>query len=255
MKKLFTLLIFNFLFLSCSNTIGDLLLRTYNDPDINAELRTDSFTTPYTCYVNWDIDLAADYYILQRKDDSQGSEYRNIYTGTDTSYTDTNLEPNTGYIYRLIKYRGKEDFIGAVLAYGVGTDIQSDTNEPDNTIENAHLILHNGYRCTTYNCTYYDNTTYKDIDWFYVDLEPLQQAHIQLTSNQTEQINFFYSVQNEQTNSPIERSGEDSILLVNPTMGYLRKYFYIVCEAKTGNNAMNFASYTISLISKDTYTP
>ena len=166
------------LFFSCENEFADVLLRTTADPFYEAPC-VDSFTLENTIYVSWSADDASDSFILMRAIDAETPVFYEVYSGTDTSYTDTDLSSGYRYLYRLDKTRGNSYFTGTDYGYGVSSSVRRDSYEDNDTHETATELEYE-CACSIPCVKFYDGTTILDSDWFYVTVPARKKAYVSL---------------------------------------------------------------------------
>lgn len=70
-----------------------------------------------SCTLSWREDKICDAYCLERAEDSGDLNFTDIYTGTDTSFTDLTIKDKGKYIYRLSKYFNGRKYTDAESVY------------------------------------------------------------------------------------------------------------------------------------------
>ena len=140
----------------------------------------DCYTQACTIKLFWQSDECADKYILMRAEDDGAENFRQIYSGTETSFTDRFLitDDQKRFLYRLDKTRGSRKFNGLDCTCAVVSAILHDTHEPNDTVNNAiefERIINATMPCSQFK---YKGRAYGDEDWYYIRLNPLCKARI-----------------------------------------------------------------------------
>lgn len=163
---------------SCmDNSYEEILFRTLDDPFYDVP-ETDYLSLEDTIYLNWKTDEACDVFYLMRSVDSSTPDFKCIYSGSELSFTDTNVENEGRYLYRLDKKRGNKVFAGKTYSYAYASGTRSDASESNDT-ENSATHLEYDLSCNlTYIQYEYESFIYEDCDWFYVELPPNRTAEI-----------------------------------------------------------------------------
>lgn len=180
------------IFISCENPVYDLLTRTTEDPFFDIPY-ADSFTTEKRIYLSWQKDEGADIYVLMRAVDDGQKIYKQIYTGEDLSYTDTDLQVSRRYLYRIDKIRGQRYFKGNKSGYGVYSDLIKDAYEDNNSVAKA-VYLEYACLANIYCYRFTDGTYLEDEDWYKVRVPPRRQAQIVISEvglSAGDQVSFY----------------------------------------------------------------
>ncbi len=157
-------------------------------------------------YTSWKEDPAADSYSLMRSQDVVPLDFKEIYAGKDTSFSDTDLIPGGRYVYRLDKYRGYEVFKGDECSYGFCSNLRNDEQEPNDS-ENSPVQLDSDLKGNLACVRYTTKATpqeWVDEDWFYISLPAQRTAEILISQenlqNQSNGINtqIYFQVLGEQ---------------------------------------------------------
>lgn len=165
------------MFVSCNNTLYDAVFRTMDDPFQEAP-SVESFVKENTVYLSWRLDEAADEYVLMRSVDGMKLQFKCVYRGNGTSYTDVDLQNGGRYVYRLDKTRGKKYFAGEKYGYGLSSNCRKDFLEPNDVEESATFLEYDlicNLPCVQYAA---DKKLILDEDWFYVKIPPMRTAGI-----------------------------------------------------------------------------
>lgn len=167
-------------FVGCNNTLYDAVFRTMEDPFSDAP-KAESFLKENTVYLSWAKDEAADEYILMRSVDGMKLQFKCVYRGNGTSYTDVDLQNGGRYVYRLDKKRGIKVFVGERYGYGVNTNIFGgvDSYGANNNEESATYLEQDRVDIMSV-AQFYDGTLLSDEDWYYVILKARRKAMIVL---------------------------------------------------------------------------
>lgn len=125
--------------------------------------------------ITWDNDIGADKYILKRSlGHVRNFPFATIYEGTDTSYTDTDTNPNTLYVYRLDKSRGKGNKEKIVLGnsnfYEYSVFYKPDQAEPNDKKSEVHKMQGRSIEATTYIAQFSNNVIKRDTDWYSITI-------------------------------------------------------------------------------------
>lgn len=125
-------------------------------------------------YLSWEEDRGAGSYIVMRAEDNDILEFKKIYEGKDTFFTDKDISVSTKYVYRLDKRRGDYLFKGEEYSYayyhGVMGGISADDIYEDNNSMSKAKRLDNQCSCTSYLVKFKDGTVLYDEDWFFVTI-------------------------------------------------------------------------------------
>jgi len=225
------LLIAAALLMGCDTSVYEILSRSKSDPVADAPL-VRSFVRERDIYISWKEDKMADWYILERAEDSAaGLFFTEIYRGKEFSYIDTNAEDEKLYLYRLYKQRGNKSGWVSQAILGVGSLVRMDEHEPNNREENATWI--GPMRIS--NIFYYkarDGQVVSDEDWYYVIVPAYTIATIVLRDYQVAAVDgttHFKIIVSRggPVSQVINNSGID---LVNPDNEEKRIYFKITAD-------------------------
>jgi uncharacterized protein YceK len=128
-----------------------------------------SFEEEHGIVVNWNIDAGAEKYIVYRDTSPTGSFSQKVYEGTATSYTDTAIQDEYYYYYKLAKVRGKQEFAKSDYVMGLSSGIKKDKYEA-NELSGCSATLED---ITLANIFYYkdelDNEV-EDRDWYCISV-------------------------------------------------------------------------------------
>lgn len=168
---------------SCSPGMYEMLHRSTDDPLIISP-NVESYAKSNTIFISWDFDEGADEYILERANDHPVNPLFNvIYRGKETTYTDSDLENDSRFIYRLSKKRGTEVFGPSAGVLGVSSLVIRDLYR-NNTMEKALKIDSIDYIASLFYHRSYNGLEILEEDWFYVDIPPLRQAWLMVNDFQ-----------------------------------------------------------------------
>ena len=253
-RNAFHFIICTLLSLTVSCTNGDIieLLRSYDDPSDDTTV-VDCYSEPYTIKLIWKEDEATDTFILLRAEDNGAENFRQIYSGKATSYIDRFSYTNDQkrYIYRLDKTRGNRRFYGSECACAVVSATLNDTQEPNNTLENAvelQRIITATMPCSQFN---YKGKAFGDEDWYFIRLNPMSTAMISFTQidmNGTAQSSEFKYM--EQGSSLQSITNTSKITVENTDMYTKNIYFKIVPDLEKkfqGSAGAAVLSYRLEL--------
>lgn len=180
MKKIMCLLltICSLILSSCmNNSYEEILFRTLDDPFYDVP-ETDFLTLENTVYLSWKSDDACDAYYLMRSLDNSTPDFECIYSGKNLTFTDTNVDNEDRYLYRLDKKRGEKIFTGLIYSYAYASGTRKDTSESNNNEETATHLEYD-LSCNLHCIQFvYGSLLYKDCDWFYVEVPPNRTAEI-----------------------------------------------------------------------------
>jgi hypothetical protein len=126
---------------SCAPALWDEMGRFRDNPQV-CPPRVVSFAEPGSIILCWDKDDCADEYILLRALD-QDRQYSEVYRGTGLVYKDENVSVETRYLYALYKVRGSREFGPSLSVMGIGSFIQEDPCEDNDTRETAFPFTNN----------------------------------------------------------------------------------------------------------------
>ncbi len=167
---------------SCGSALFGTLSRSAGDPAVVTP-RATSMETPLAVTLDWDADEAADYYVLERRRDTESSQYAEVYRGTGTRYADSPAEGR--YYYCLTKVRGERDFGPSRPAFAVSSPVARDEYEPDDGMAEARL-LESAAIANMYYFRGSDGQVLSDADWYRVTLPPRSVAYLTLTDYSAE---------------------------------------------------------------------
>ena len=250
------LLIAAVLLAGCDTSVYEALSRSKNDPFIDAPL-VSSFIREGVIYISWREDKMADWYILERAEDSTaGLLFKEVYRGKEFSYIDTNVENEKLYFYRLYKQRGNKSGWVSEAILGVGSLVRMDEHEPNNREEYATWI--GPMRIS--NIFYYkarNGQVVSDEDWYYVRVPAYTIATIVLHDYQVAAVDgtthFKIIIRGGgPAKQVINNFGID---LVNPDNEEKRIYFKIVADesrfvtslSKSGGGVVQYKIYILQM--------
>ncbi len=248
--RLFAFIMSFFCFMSCENEFSDVLMRTSADPFDDAPV-VDSFSTEHTIYLSWNNDEGADLFVLNRAVDSQTPVFYEIYRGNSTTYTDTDLEDNYRYIYRLDKTRGEAYFEGSTYGYGVSSSVRCDEFEP-NDIQSYATELEYQCQCNMPCIRFYDGKTILDDDWFYVTIPARKTANISVEQTGisiSEEEATYFNALILSSNMDVSVSNISPVLTIVNTSTEKRNFYFKIYP----NTSKAFAS-SDTFFSNLTYT-
>ncbi len=162
---------------SCGSELFGVLSRDAGDPAVVAP-RAYSMERPLAVTVRWAADEAADFFALERKEDTESSRYVEVYRGTETGFVETLAEGR--YYYRLTKVRGERPFGPSSPAFAVASPVTRDEYEPNDDMETA-CPLESAVVASLFYFRGSDGQTVSDSDWYRVSLPPRSVARISLT--------------------------------------------------------------------------
>ena len=167
------------LFMSCAADFYSALNRADYVP-VTTKPVVKSFATENAMVTCWEDDPGAHEYCLYKSVTPGGSFSKLIYRGSDLSFTDTNVDDNTFYYYKLAKVKGTTEFEKSSYTYGVTGCIKTDKYEDNDTKECAKPIeLVDTVANIFYYVDVYENIV-EDRDWYYVELEAGRTTNIQV---------------------------------------------------------------------------
>lgn len=162
---------------SCGSDLFGALSRSADDPSV-VPPRAYSMERPLAATVRWDADEAADSFVLERRQDTEGSRYAEVYRGTDTEFAESLAEGR--YFYRLTKVRGERAFGPSRPTFAVSSPVTRDEYEPDDEVAAARP-LESAAVASLYYFRGSDGQTLSDVDWYRVTLPPRSVAFLSLT--------------------------------------------------------------------------
>jgi hypothetical protein len=142
----------------------------------------DSFRGDRTIYLRWKQDEGAESYLLMKSIDGIDGygEFEEVYAGGNLYYLDRDIERDRRYIYRLDKRAGGLIIEGEQTAIGIGSDAETDYNEPNNTKEKA-VLLNSFKQANIYYYKFSDGRVLSDTDWYKLPLSPGASAALRIT--------------------------------------------------------------------------
>lgn len=253
MRKLLILFFFILSFVSCTyNTFEQVLFRTLQDPFCDSPI-TNSDTLENTIFLNWQEDEACDKYYLMKSYDQPGLNFTCVYEGSNTNYTDTNVESNSRYVYRLDKKRGNKLFKGKNYSYAYGANCRKDAYENNNTESNATFLEYDltcNLSCVKYET---EGVLHLDEDWFFVTVPPMRSAEIIISQKGLENTGVNAETQlNIQVIGEIEKpvAQKSGIILSNSSTNPTNIFFRVFPKTTglfTASSCVTVIEYTISL--------
>ncbi len=164
----------------CGAGLLDEMDRVLADPTISVP-KAVSFVKENQVGLSWDIDRAADLYVLERANDAPNPAYKEVYRGTATSFTDTGVAAESRYLYRLSKVRGEKAFGPSGAAMGVGNAICGDAHEPNDTEDRPTPIDYSDCFSNLFYYRSYSGLEVQDVDWYSVTVPPTRKANVVVT--------------------------------------------------------------------------
>ena len=135
--------------------------------------------------VSWDVDPAAEEYVLERVEDALVGAFSVVYRGTGTSYADTDCRNQCRYLYRLSKSRGSRLFGPSAAVLGVACDTCKDELEPNDSGPQATALGDFQLRANLfyYRATpaLYPGQQLQDDDWYWLQVPPQRVANLLIT--------------------------------------------------------------------------
>jgi hypothetical protein len=212
----------------CSPGLLAELDRVQRDPTLSAP-RVSSLDRECRIEVSWDTDAGAEEYVLERAQDAVLGDFRVVYRGQGTSYSDTDCQDQGRYLYRLSKVRGNRLFgpSGAVL--GVASATCRDELEPNDSEQQATELNYTRRA----NLFYYRATpslppveVLQDDDWYAFAVPPQYTANLLITQAglaQGSQYTFLYF--SEKGTRPVHVVNNQLIAISNPSPDTRRVLF------------------------------
>ena len=247
-------------FISCNNTLYEEVFRTMSDPFSDVP-EAESFLKENTVYLSWKEDAGADEYYLMRAGDGDKLQFKCVYRGKGTNYTDEDLQNGSRYVYRLDKTRGKKYFVGEKYGYGINTSIFGGVDSyGDNDREESATYLERDRIDIMAVAQFYDGSYICDEDWYYVILKARRKAVI-ILENTTgnvehspgEQTHFKYTYSNSTAK---EIRNLTAFEIVNETDIEKRIAFKLFCDTTSlfpFNIGDTVLSYRLSLKTIEAY--
>lgn len=172
---------------SCTDGLLTDMKRTLADPVVTAPAVT-SFVHENRIDVSWSADPGAELYVLERALDAASPAYAVIYQGTATSYADTDCIDQGRYLYRLTKTRGNKIFGPSDAALGIASSVCQDSQEPDDSEDQAALLESTLAANLFYYSTIFQQhnapLVKQDTDWYSVEVPANSTANIVITQIQ-----------------------------------------------------------------------
>jgi hypothetical protein len=166
---------------ACGASLLQEMDRLAADPTVETP-RVSSFIEELTCGIEWTADPAADAVLVERAADASTPVYEVIYSGPDTSYTDTDRTDQGRYLYRLRKVKGDRTFDASESVLGIGSATCRDSLEP-NDAEDSATPLEYDRSANMYFYRSYSGAVIQDDDWYSVSIPPRRTAHIVITQD------------------------------------------------------------------------
>ena len=239
---------------SCGGGLLDQMARVASDPFPQSP-RVVSFVTENKIDVSWDLDKAAEQYVLERADDSLNPAFAVVYQGTGTSYSDTDCTDQCRYLYRLSKTRGGKTLGPSDFVMGVCSAVCRDALEPNDAEMQASVLTStlaaNLYYYTSFVHQNGAPLVHQDADWYAVSVPPHRIANIVVTQDQLAQgsgntwMNFYQKGVNSvhiPNGNPITITNYSDVAAVT----FLFK-IYPEPTAFAANGGGSLISYTVSL--------
>ncbi len=194
-------------------------------------VHVENFREDAAIKLSWRRDAGADRYILKRSVDGLygAGEFKTIYDGIETLYTDRDVEADIRYLYRLDKVYNGNIRHGEETSLGVGARGEVDLYEPNNGKETA-VDLSGERSGTIYFYRYSDGRTLNDSDWYRVWIEAEKGANLRMIeSNAGTESSFYISVPGK---FPIKVIANETVRIEheNGESGYI--YFGIYPETE-----------------------
>jgi hypothetical protein len=217
--------------LSCTEGLYYQIGKSIDDPVVVKPF-VSSFEDEETIIITWDDDPAADEYILYRNEVPYGNRIV-VYQGKENSYIDRNFieylsRENAYFHYSLSKVRGMREFGPSEPSLGIYSKIINDPFEPNNHENLAHELSTAKIEGNIYFFRDDQQNLLIDEDWFFITLQPRQQAVLVLTQIGDTNLQYFqYQVLNS-SNNPIDISHNVEFCVVNNSDCLTKKYFKII---------------------------
>jgi len=241
------------LWVSCSNGLLGDMERVLKDPVVSPP-EVDSFENGNILTVSWANDPGADEYLLYRTPDTPIPVYSLVYRGTELSYKDTDVQnEGTGgrYLYTLTKARGTKLFGPSDPVFGVVSGVIPDSNEDNDTLENATELVWD-LQPNLYYYRSYSGEELIDHDWYRITVPPRRKAIVVITQNGLNGGESSWMSFALQEHVPQTVVSGNSIAINN--YAYSEKIFYFLVSprpAKFINDPAqgggSFINYTVSL--------
>ncbi|MBN1697455.1 MAG: hypothetical protein JW881_08070 [Spirochaetales bacterium] len=220
------------LHLSCTEGLYDQFGKPVDDPVIVKPF-VSSFVDEETIIITWDDDPAADNYILYRSEEVPSENYHVVYRGKKNSYLDRNFieylsNENALFHYSLSKVRGTREFGPSEPSLGIFSKMINDPFEPNNDETQAHELSTAKIEGNIYFFRDEEQNLLIDEDWFFITLQPRQQAELVLTQKGDTKLQYFqYQVLNS-SNNPTDISHNVRFFVANNSDYLTKIYFKII---------------------------
>jgi hypothetical protein len=245
------------LLVSCSQGMFELLDRTTADP-FTERPAAESFKESNTVLLSWSPDEGADEFILERAEDAERPDYREIYRGGAAGYRDTGLPDQRLYLYRLLKRRGLRIFPPSEPVLGVSSLVTRDLQEPDNSEDSAVFLSDTTIIANMYFYQSYQGLKVWDEDWYYMDIPPGWRASVVVNDSKAPsglESHFKIYIKDRETN---KITHDDPIPVPNYGTEALRCFFkifpdeqiYISKEMPSTGVGGGIIQYTIKITGK-----
>jgi len=169
---------------SCGGGLLSELGRPLGDPSTAAPAVA-SFIAENRVEVSWPVDVNTDQFILERAADAAALSFQAVYTGTDTTYTDTQCSDQERYLYRLTRTRGTRSFGPSEAVMGVASSVCRDSLEPNDQEAAATPLGSTLAANLYYYCSLAQpagvSLVQQDVDWYAVSVPAHRQANIVVT--------------------------------------------------------------------------
>jgi len=149
--------------------------------EIEMEIEVESFRRPLTISARWKGNVNAQEYVLMRaRDEVDGiGEYEQIYRGHGTTYTDTRVQNDIRYVYRVDMLQKGKTVEGGQTGIGVGSAAEADMNEPNDAKETA-VAISSFRRAATHYFRFSDGRELADSDWYKTKVAGGDSAYVQV---------------------------------------------------------------------------
>jgi hypothetical protein len=218
----------------CSPGLLPELDRVLRDPAVSTPL-VQSLDRELRIEVSWDVDPAAEEYILERGEDALTGAFSVVYRGPGTFYADTDCRNQGRYLYQLSKSRGSRLFGPSVAVLGVAGDTCKDELEPNDCEPQATALGDFQLRA---NLFYYRATPWlypgqqlQDDDWYWLQVPPQRIANLLITQvglssgSEHTYINFY-----RKATTPIHVVNNHLLAVSNPSPEPQRIAFKLYLE-------------------------
>ncbi len=238
--------------MSCANGDVSEILRKYDDPADDTP-RAACYSDPHSLNLSWDEDECADEYILLRAEDNGAENFTPVYTGKNTSYSDSfyQTDDQKRFIYRLDKTRGNRWFKSSDCTCAVASNTLHDMHEPNDTVETAVEIERNIEATMPCSQFRYKNRSYADEDWYFIRLKPLCTAKILFRQvgmgSSVADSDFLYMIQGDHSE---ELKHNEKFTVSNTSYATKNIYFKIMPNMNrifAGNDGAAVPAYTMTV--------